>query len=96
VVEKDLYTEAPFEVEVDGPYFALLNFFDRVSRLERMVNVSGLLVSSTRKPGDAKTRKVYPYAARESVVATCTLTAYFSKGRGSAAPATPSVAARKQ
>src|SRR3979409_255809 len=38
------YTEVPFDLELDGPYYSALNFFDRVSKLERIVNVSGLLV----------------------------------------------------
>ena len=32
----------PFEVELDGPYYSMLNFFDSVGKLERIVNVSGL------------------------------------------------------
>jgi Tfp pilus assembly protein PilO len=30
----------PFEMELDGPYYSMLNFFDRVGKLERIVNVS--------------------------------------------------------
>ena len=78
VANKDFYTELPFEVEVDGPYYSMLNFFDRVGRLERIVNVSGLLVATTRKPQEAKTKRSYSYAPGESVVATCTATTFFS------------------
>src|SRR2546426_11537840 len=67
---KEFYTEVPFEVELDGPYYSMLNFFDRVSKLERIVNVNNLLVASTRKPADAKAKKTYQYAPNESVVAT--------------------------
>jgi len=75
---KEFYTEVPFEVELDGPYYSTLNFFDRVSKLERIVNVSSLLVASTKKPSDAKTKHTYQYAPNESVVATCTATTFFS------------------
>jgi type IV pilus assembly protein PilO len=78
VSAKEYYTEVPFEVELDGPYYSMLGFFDRVSKLERIVNVNNLLVSSTRKPGDAKAKKTYQYAPNESVVATCLTTTYFS------------------
>ena len=44
------YTEVPFDLELDGPYYSALNFFDRVSKLERIVNISGLLVSTTKTP----------------------------------------------
>jgi type IV pilus assembly protein PilO len=77
-VAKDYYTEVPFDVELDGPYYSMLNFFDRVSKLERIVNVSGLLVSNTKNPGVAKAKHTYQYAPNESVVATCTTTTFFS------------------
>ncbi len=76
--QKDFYTEVPFEMELDGPYYSMLSFFDRVGKLERIVNVSGLLVSTTRKPTDAKAKKTYQYAPNESIVATCTATTFFS------------------
>ena len=75
---KEFYTEVPFEIELDGPYYSMLGFFDRVGKLERIVNVSGLLVASTRKPSEAKAKKTYQYAPTETVVATCTTTTYFS------------------
>ncbi|MGH9511255.1 MAG: type 4a pilus biogenesis protein PilO [Terriglobales bacterium] len=78
VVSKEFYSELPFEVELDGPYYSVLNFFDRVSKLERIVNVSNLLVASTKKPGEAKAKHTYNYAASESIVATCTATTFFS------------------
>ena len=75
---KDFYTELPFEVELDGPYYSMLNFFDNVGKLERIVNVSGLQVATTKKPSDAKAKHTYQYAPNESVVATCTATTFFS------------------
>jgi hypothetical protein len=65
-------------MELDGPYYSTLNFFDRVSKLERIVNVSGLLVSTTRNPSGARVKHMYQYAPNESVVATFTATTYFS------------------
>lgn len=78
VSSRDFYTELPFEMELDGPYYSMLNFFDHVGKLERIVNVSGLLVSNTKKPGDAKAKHSYQYAPSESIVATCLATTYFS------------------
>jgi type IV pilus assembly protein PilO len=72
------YTEVPFDLELDGPYYSTLNFFDRVSKLERIVNIGGLLVSTTRNPSGAKAKHTYQYAPNESVVATFTATTYFS------------------
>jgi type IV pilus assembly protein PilO len=75
---KEYYTEMPFDIELDGPYYSMLNFFDRVGKLERIVNISGLLVSTTKNPGGAKAKHTYQYAPNESVVATCTATTFFS------------------
>src|SRR5260370_22083435 len=72
------YTEVPFDIELDGPYYSALNFFDRVSKLERIVNISNLMVATTKKPGDAKVKQAYQYAPNESIVASFTATTYFS------------------
>jgi type IV pilus assembly protein PilO len=72
------YSEVPFDLELDGPYYSMLNFFDRVSKLERIVNISNLLVSTTHDPGGAHTKHTYQYAPNESVVASFTATTYFS------------------
>jgi type IV pilus assembly protein PilO len=78
VVAKEYYTEVPFEMELDGPYYSMLNFFDRVGKLERIVNVSGLLVATTKHASDAKVKHTYEYAANESVAASFTATTFYS------------------
>jgi type IV pilus assembly protein PilO len=96
VSQKDFYSEVPFDIELDGPFYSVLGFFDRVGKLERIVNVSGLMMASTRKPGDAKTKKVYQYAPNETVVATCTATTFFSHDLDPGASAKPGQAAVKR
>ena len=46
VVNKDFYQEWPIKVEVQGTYHNLGLFFDRVSRLSRLVNVGDLKIAS--------------------------------------------------
>jgi type IV pilus assembly protein PilO len=89
---KDFYTEVPFEVEFDGPYYSMLGFFDRLTKVERIVNVTNLLVSTTKKPSDAKAKHTYQYAPGESVVATCLTTTYFSHDLDPAGPAAKTAA----
>src|SRR6266498_222488 len=84
---KEFYTEVPFEIELDGPYYSMINFFDQVSKLERIVNVSDLLVANTKKGSEAKTKHTYQYAPNESVVATCTAMTFFSHDSTPIAPA---------
>src|SRR5262249_16873586 len=86
---KEYYTEVPFEMQLDGPHFSMLSFCDRVGKLERIVNVSGLLVSTVKKPTDAKAKHTYQYAPGESVVATCTATTFFSHNLDPGTPSKP-------
>ena len=81
---KEFYTELPFEMELDGPYYSMLSFFDRVGKLERIVNVPGPSVATTKKPTDAKAKHTYQYAPNESVVATYTATTFFKSRHGTA------------
>jgi type IV pilus assembly protein PilO len=97
-VNKDFYTEVPFEVEFDGPYYSMLEFFNRVGKLERIMNVSNLLVATTKKPSDAHAKHTYQYSANESVVATCVTTTFFSHDLEPAAtdkPGKPGTPAKK-
>src|SRR6202795_1175239 len=87
VSAREYYTEVPFEVELDGPYYSMLGFFARLGKVERIVNVSNLLVATVRKPSDAKAKHTYQYAPSESVVATCLTTTYFSHDLDPANPA---------
>jgi len=78
VSTREFYTEVPFEVELDGPYYSVLNFFDRVGKLERIVNMSGLLIANPKMGSAAKVKHTYQYAPNESIVATCDATTFFS------------------
>jgi len=86
---KEFYTEVPFEVEFDGPYYSMLAFFDRLTKVERIVNVTNLNVASVKKTGDAHVKHTYQYNPSETVVATCLTTTYFSHDLDPAAGAAP-------
>jgi type IV pilus assembly protein PilO len=78
VASREFYTEVPFDLEIDGPYYSVLNFFDRVGKLERIVNISNVLIASVKKPNEAKAKHTYQYAPNESIVATCQASTFFS------------------
>lgn len=85
IVNKEFYSEAPFVIELDGPYYAVLDFFQRVGKMERIINVSNLSMASVTKTGGAKLKRTYKYEANETVVLSCTATTFFSR-EGSAPP----------
>lgn len=101
VVTKDYYSEVPFDLELDGPYYSMLHFFDHVSKLERIVNISALMVANTKNASDAKVKHTYQYAPNESVAASFTATTFFSHDLDSpktdpgAKPATGAASVRK-
>ncbi len=94
IVTRDSYYEMPFELQADGPYFNILDFFGRLSRLSRIINVGDL---SFQDPESAKGAK-YALRPGTTVVGVFTATTYFTKpaDQESAAPAgKPGTPARK-
>ena len=75
VVPKDYHYEMPFQLDVDGPYFAVLDFFSRLSRLSRIINVGDLSFSGL-KPGD---KAPIPERPGTSVKAHMTITTFYTK-----------------
>ncbi|HVA93875.1 MAG TPA: type 4a pilus biogenesis protein PilO [Candidatus Dormibacteraeota bacterium] len=88
VVPKDYHYELPFEVAVDGPYFNIDNFFSRLSRLSRIINVGDLSFSGL----SATKNSQYPLRPGTTVTGQCLITTFFSKPGDSA----PSPAAKNQ
>jgi len=80
---KDIYTEMPFSLRLDGTYYALLSFFDRLAHEKRIVSVSGLSLGPP-EGGGMGAFKIHP---GETVGANCLLTTYFSRV-STAAPST--------
>lgn len=78
VANKEFYSEVPFAIDIDGPYYSVLNFFQRVAELERIVNVSNMQMANTKNGSAAKVKNSYTYAPGETVLASCTATTFFS------------------
>ena len=75
VVPKDYHYELPFTINVDGPYFSIEDFFARLSRLSRIINVGDLSFTGLADPSKAK----FPVRPGTTVSGTCTVTTFFSK-----------------
>lgn len=94
VNDKGFYSEVPFNLQIDGSFYSVLNFFQSMSKSERIVNISNLQMASVKSPVDAKAKKIgYQFGPEESVIATCVATTFFSHeakaASKSAKPATP-------
>jgi Tfp pilus assembly protein PilO len=74
---KEYHYEMPFEAQADGPYFNVLDFFSRLSRLSRIINVGDLQFDDPTASG-AKGGK-YPIRPGTTVTGVFTVTTYFTK-----------------
>ncbi len=79
VVAREYHYEMPFNIEVDGPYFSIVDFFGRLSRLSRIINVGDLTFGGL---GDGKSR--YPVRPSTTVSGNCTVTTFFTAPASSA------------
>jgi len=84
LVQKDIYTEMPFNLRLDGTYYGLLAFFNRLAHEPRVVSVSSLSLGSPAGGGMG----AFKVDAGETVGANCVLTSYFSAG-STTTPAKP-------
>jgi len=75
IVAKEYHFEMPFEVQADGPYFNMLDFFERLSRLSRIINVGDLTFADP----DASKSSKYPLRPGTTVAAVFTATTFFTK-----------------
>jgi hypothetical protein len=64
----------------------VLNFFDRIQKLERIVNVSRLGMGAL-KGGKLTGKRAYKWSPNETVSASCVLTTYYSIAKAAAPPA---------
>jgi type IV pilus assembly protein PilO len=81
----EFYSDVPFSIDIDGPYYSVLNFFQRVSEQERIVNIDNLQVAGAKNSSAAKVKGTYQYAPGETVVASCTATTFFSHDQDTSA-----------
>ena len=81
VVSRDYRYEMPFQIDVDGPYYSIVDFFSRLSRLSRIINVGDLKFNGL---GDGKA--AYPVRPSTTVSGTCVVTTFFTTAATAPAP----------
>jgi type IV pilus assembly protein PilO len=85
VVSRDYHYDMPFEIQVDGPYYEIVDFFSRLSRLSRIINVGDLKFDGLGEGRNVR----YPVRPNTTVSGTCVVTTFFSTESGQAAAAQP-------
>jgi|SRR5271155_4897241 len=77
---KQYYAELPFGIDIDGPYYSVLNFFDRLARQERYINVEGLKITASKGHGNDS-------VPGTSIAVSCTVKTFFTPPPQPVAPA---------
>jgi type IV pilus assembly protein PilO len=93
IAQKPYYFEMPFAVEVDGPYYSVLDFFARMGRLSRIINVGDLKLTSLGGPNNTLAK--FHVAAGTTVTGSFTITTFFTNPAEAGAAAAPPPAAKK-
>ena len=70
-------------IQVDGPYYGIVDFFSRLSRLSRIINVGDLKFDGLG--GQAR----YPVRPNTTVSGTCIVTTFFTTSASAAPPPGP-------
>ena len=91
IASKQYYFEMPFEIEADGPYYAVLDFFAQLGRLSRIINVGDLKLGGFGGSQSAK----FHMTPGTSVTGTFTITTFFTKGAEEQAGAPKNAVAKR-
>jgi type IV pilus assembly protein PilO len=81
-VMKDFYVETPYSVRLDGTYYELMEFFNRLAHEQRIMSVSGFALGTPEGGGMG----AYKVSSTETVGANCVLSTYYNKPLTAAAP----------
>src|SRR5579859_4438968 len=76
VVAKEYHYEMPFKITADGPYYSVLDFFARLGRLSRIINVGDLKLTQLKPDAAGSQFRMLPGS---TVGGEFTITTFFSK-----------------
>ncbi len=82
IVAQEMYMEMPFKMRLDGTYYALVGFFNRLMQAQRIVGLSSLSLGAPSVAGSGK----YTVDPEATVGVNCVLTAYFNRPRSMEVP----------
>ncbi len=84
VNKKDFHSELPFEITCDGQFYSVLDFFSRMGKLSRIINVGDLKFVH---PSKEKSGIKYPLTPGTTMTGVFTATTFFTKSEEPEAPA---------
>jgi type IV pilus assembly protein PilO len=94
IAAKQYYSEMPFEIQADGPYYGVLDFFSQLGRLSRIINVGDLKLAGLKANGQSNQK--FRVTPGTSVTGIFTITTFFTQGAQDQAPAPNKAAAARR
>lgn len=94
IAAKQYYSEMPFEIQADGPYYGVLDFFSQLGRLSRIINVGDLKLGGLK--GNTQANQQFRITPGTSVSGTFTITTFFTQGEQDQAPAQNATAPKRR
>lgn len=86
VVPHEYHSEMPYKVNADGPYYSVLDFFTRLGRLSRIINVGDIKLTEV-KPGESSNTQ-FRMAPGTTVTGEFTVTTFFTPPESAASSST--------
>jgi type IV pilus assembly protein PilO len=84
VVPHQYHSEMPFKLTADGPYFSMLDFFARLGRLSRIINVGDMKLSEVKQGAESGSQ--FHMAPGTTVSGEFTVVTFFSQSGDQAPP----------
>lgn len=78
VVPQQYHSEMPFKITADGPYYSVVDFFARLGRLSRIINVGDIKLTEV-KQGEASSTTQFRMAPGTTVSGDFTITTFFTQ-----------------
>jgi len=82
LVPQEMYVEMPFKMRLDGTYYAMMAFFNRLTQTQRIVGVSNLTLGPATPVGSGK----YTIDPGATVGVNCVVTTYFNRPQSMEGP----------
>lgn len=77
IVPREYHSEMPFKIAADGPYYSVLDFFARLGRLSRIINVGDMKLTEV-KAGESSSSQ-FRMAPGTTVSGEFTITTFFTQ-----------------
>ncbi len=81
-MQQKYYVEMPVQIRIDGTYWQMVNFFDRLAKEERIISVTSIDLGTPKGGGMGN----YEVTSNETVGANCVVTTYYNQPAPSPAP----------